>query len=906
MSNPFKPIIIILAPPQDNQISSICALHALPSCQILDLSFNSLADLECLQCLAPLSALRTLALNDNPISAPQRQPQRQQLESQAYLQAVARAAPWVTELDGEPAHPHEAARRAAARVAGSHLAALATLRALTSGAWTYLPAAESVEEVPQQSAGSMEEISHQARLISALASSSQGDDLPAAGVPVTLLCTRDNGGRSWLEAAELSYAASGPSVVAAEQAQDGAAAARQLSQCRQGGVPDEAEYGRLLDRQPLHGLAKAAGKWAALREVQFGGLTPGAGAAESGRPLAAEQQREMEAAVRLMQEQHAEGALQPACAFTQQGRCLPPDQEDGELCERPSYYAGLVEETGFAAVCMQAVWRARRARQDAGRLRSDQHRGRVAAAALLIQAAWRGHAVRGGEDLATRRLAMRARREGAEAVEQTRRAAAAVRIQAAARGLGVRRRLKAAVQASRYVDTNDGGAGADDDDFDFDQDADALLSGLKGVEDFLRAEEPSFMAAATAAMATQQLQDRKPAPQSLPDLRPPSLSVPGEHDQDPLHHPSPGPHVASLSAPSSVQAWVEAVVPASPTSTIAGGAQRPQDPHWGSSSQAPESQCSPTEGGRGGSQSLALKQQRYREKLEALMADWGFQDLATAEAYYRRQKRQNQGQAQQKAEERYKDPAQRLRRLHEAVDGRPQLRAEDVQRHAVKGPEVALHRGALQGPPSREAPPPAFGGTGRAVQQGRGGAPSPVRQVGRREVSSAEPAMQSSPSSGRPLVALHPGASPARSSSFELRSSHVQQPRHPSSLLPPLSQQQQQQSLRYTASLNGDTDAQSTCSAAQSDGMLVGQRRRAHAAAGVSPPTRSSKGMPPVAGRLVLPAMPGAPSVNRWVLSEPPSGGDAGAGVSASPHWGTLEVNASKAVVKKKVLAPMP
>ncbi len=52
------------------------------------------------------------------------------------------------------------------------------------------------------------------------------------------------------------------------------------------------------------------------------------------------------------------------------------------------------------------------------------------------------------------------------------------------------------------------------------------------------------------------------------------------------------------------------------------------------------------------------------------MAEWGFADMATAEAYWRRQQRQMHGANRKKLEAKFKDPAARLRKL--------QVRARNV------------------------------------------------------------------------------------------------------------------------------------------------------------------------------------------------------------------------------------
>jgi hypothetical protein len=267
----------------------------------------------------------------------------------------------------------------------------------------------------------------------------------------------------------------------------------------------------------------------------------------------------------------------------------------------------LLEEVVAAAVIFQTVWKAKLARQTATNLRSDQHRRMIAAAALRIQSAWRGHHVRAGAELRARKEVAWAAKEAMHAAELEQKTKAVVRIQAFARGLGVRRRLKAAVQAARYVDS-------DEDDEDF-AGVDDLLSGLNVVGDFLKAEEPAFMAAATAVIAAQQ-QQLPPAASStstqpLSTMRPPALFVP---DQQlalsilPLAASSSGSHRRSNSvkpsAPANVQAWVEAHPgPASPSSTVASQGCRGNNRQWDSSSQVPGSvaeepslMMSPTEG----------------------------------------------------------------------------------------------------------------------------------------------------------------------------------------------------------------------------------------------------------------------------------------------------------------------
>ncbi|GAX78907.1 hypothetical protein CEUSTIGMA_g6346.t1, partial [Chlamydomonas eustigma] len=469
--------------------------------------------------------------------------------------------------------------------------------------------------------------------------------------------------------------------------------------------------------------------------------------------------------------------------------------------------------------------------------------------------------------------------------------------------------------------------------------------------------------------------------QVLINLRPPALMVPDQPQAQslPMVPLELGTRLVGGSsvtnpAPSTVQAWVEAHPgPASPSTTVASQGGHGTGRQWDSSSQVPGSvaeepsqMMSPTEGS-----TFVNKQQRYRAKLEALMVEWGFKDLATAELYYRRQRRQNLNKEKREAEARLRDPGLRFRKLQEVIEHRPQLRPEDVQRHAVKGPAVELHTGALQGPPSRGtgekqqhgAGAAGIGNSGteevRRSQQllqhpngtkhrviapssqspgGGGGGHKPgagkLQQVGR-QVASADAALPvaTSPlflSGGQMQVnqaasVLGSGpAGPARSHSIghanwnaahsprdTVAGTAAPAARQPS--LPPLPSQQ-----RYSASVDNDSDAASIYSAAVSEGQM---RRRplltwqASIGKGVASgrmmgkvvqvPVGASSGTS--IGRLVLPAMPGAPSVNRWVLSSDgdsaaSSGGKEGS-VRGVGGGGLGSVGA--AVTRKAQLMPM-
>eukprot|EP00798_Chlamydomonas_sp_ICE-L_P010363 gene10363-8302_t len=137
-----------------------------------------------------------------------------------------------------------------------------------------------------------------------------------------------------------------------------------------------------------------------------------------------------------------------------------------------------------------------------------------------------------------------------------------------------------------------------------------------------------------------------------------------------------------------------------------------------------------------------VRHQRHLEKMDKLMKEWGFKDIATAELYNKRQQKQKQGSNRQKMQARFRNPDARLKKLQDVVDHRPKLERRDVVREPVHGPAVELHRGALDGPPTmhrgqgEERSPgaagsprqPAWGSghsPGAAYMPGRGGPPHP-------------------------------------------------------------------------------------------------------------------------------------------------------------------------------------
>lgn len=142
------------------------------------------------------------------------------------------------------------------------------------------------------------------------------------------------------------------------------------------------------------------------------------------------------------------------------------------------------------------------------------------------------------------------------------------------------------------------------------------------------------------------------------------------------------------------------------------------------------------------------------------MAEWGFQDMATAEAYLRRQQRVTRGNARRQLEAKFRNPDARLKKLKEVVVQRAPLRPEDVMRQRPHGQEVALNQGALQGPPSR---PSGQDSTSPGAPQSSG--PRGVAPA-QRQVVSADAVQQLSDGASGFLGSGYPGLPHQRSNSF--------------------------------------------------------------------------------------------------------------------------------------------
>lgn len=228
----------------------------------------------------------------------------------------------------------------------------------------------------------------------------------------------------------------------------------------------------------------------------------------------------------------------------------------------------------------------------------------------------------------------------------------------------MRNRLKAAVEAARYVESEGSGS-----EFNYDDELADLLKPADDIHRLLDDDDTAWLADLPAEPSFLQ------EPGFLDDLAlddvaspqpPPPPQVEQHHMQYVDHDFAPGNefvHVGSapLQPPQYEQVYKPLYASPAPPPPLQHKSVYVPPPGGGGGGYAAALQL-PTNGqmadealmsqlnspGSPGSTSTALskptRDEKYRAKLESLMAEWGFQDMATADAFYRRQKRQNQGQ----------------------------------------------------------------------------------------------------------------------------------------------------------------------------------------------------------------------------------------------------------------------
>jgi hypothetical protein len=319
----------------------------------------------------------------------------------------------------------------------------------------------------------------------------------------------------------------------------------------------------------------------------------------------------------------------------QQLTSQPCSQHQQQLQQHAQYVAQQAAVLSNAAELLQCSWRARCVRlQYKDQLQQYQQQHVLAAAAACLQSMWRGrHA---------RQLAVLMREQQQQEVVEgaAARHAAAARIQAAVRGFGVRRRLKAALAAA----CSSSGAAA----------AAAAAGAHRGIglgEEASSWDEGDFEGVADDFVSM--------SPALLQELMQPQLHGSGSWA---LHGSSgsssgqvlgqatgdtSGFKVLAAASSSSYGALTPAAALAAQLAaapqhvTSHGDAQRLDCHDDGNGTDAgdvqpePESPDTGHAGAAASGAAAAAAAARHEAKLQQLMQEWGFTDRATAEAYYR-------------------------------------------------------------------------------------------------------------------------------------------------------------------------------------------------------------------------------------------------------------------------------
>jgi len=286
--------------------------------------------------------------------------------------------------------------------------------------------------------------------------------------------------------------------------------------------------------------------------------------------------------------------------------------------------------------------------------------------------------------------------------------AAATKLQAIARGQKVRRRLAEVKEAAKYNDLNDS--------FDFDE-----------VDlDFIRPPEGMELEPYNDAITPSMLDSW---PTNLPSgtLAETADQEGSQTRQDPTLHASPlAVQDSQLGAEASQgydysQALLRrqlsssggALVPTLQRQTV-GVFNVPEGMNSSTrewvETQAPE--LSPTKSAADASSIMSygssMKDDERRAKLKAKMdkvaGEWGFENPATAEAFYKAQQKRMKAQKKKKFSQKYSDPQARLNKLKSQVDGRPQLHPSQFQREHSHGVALRPLRAEVEGPPSQDGP----------------------------------------------------------------------------------------------------------------------------------------------------------------------------------------------------------
>ncbi|GBF87402.1 hypothetical protein Rsub_00113 [Raphidocelis subcapitata] len=611
----------------DNAISRLDPQRAssLPQLRCLDLSFNELADAsEAAARLARLPALAVLQLHDNPL-----------LRAPGYADALPRLLPWLAELDrrqigaegAAPAAPEaggdgrrgssdaSAAGRAQAAAAGSAGVALALERRLRAGPGL------SMGSNPEQRRASAQQWLPALRTVVDQQEGARGASASWSRDTAAAIATQQA-----IEAAALGTlkpksgavfgGCAGAAPGDAGAADDGAAAPTNEPAAPPAWLADwaAAEAGAPFDG---HGCCKLA---AACADA----LAAPRSAVAAGRQQATQErlgaQARYETRAFALAARHLEQLLDP-----------PAAHQEGLVVHHPyarrlaALQAAAAAEA--AATALQAAWRCRTAR----RALETERRTAAAGAAVALQTAWRGRAVRCSRQLLTLKAA---------AVQRRHRAAVA--IQAGARGWLIRRRLSAAIAAARAGSSAGSRAALSREDSlgaireDFLEVSPALEAELRSLDCGAGCGGSGAVGAASSAFRL------TAAPVScMPDSAggcAAAAAGQGVGTALPCAGQQAGALLAFRSAAATIHGAHSSGVGGAVDQRGGGGdSSRSGSGEEGNAS----SEASSCEGGEEDQQagvcggSAAARAARLEARLRALMAEWGFSDLATAKAYYK-------------------------------------------------------------------------------------------------------------------------------------------------------------------------------------------------------------------------------------------------------------------------------
>eukprot|EP00854_Cymbomonas_tetramitiformis_P002696 gene2696-3470_t len=631
---------------QENRIAHLEPLRCCPLLRVLDLSFNRIERLEEVWALEGCSEMEVVQLNDNPVAA-----------HPEYHAALQQLLPRLRELDNEAVVAvQQVAQGMRAMGAAPHVALPCLRRQLLSGRMLYsgeyfLPRSQHAVLM--------------ARLLARLhwEASWLGGALGSNGIqstPEPQACSgmeaeTSTEGVSALEAAAAGWSRSTAAHMGAVQRAEVSAAEAKLA-AETGGVRGS--------RGSLEGLV-GGGAAGSIGEAAAGDIPGPAGRGGEGA------------------ESSAHGAETELCGVLQR-----------HLREHQSKDVGRYQ----AAFKMAA------------RVASERRDGERMSAAGQLQAAWRGYRVRAGDDLAQRRADLAQRRAAAAAAaedEWRRRLQAEAearealeaemvpRIQAVWRGVRVRRRIRAAQEAARFLDDDD----------DWDQGDVAILL----PPDSLNLDEPlpstTMLPPATWATppATGDPYAAPPAPRGA-TWDDNGHRLPG--DQDPAAHGDGAGGGRCAEA-----AGRDFGEESRHSAESIGGSCRPDGYAPSSAGDSEASAASAMSEGRGAGGRGRVRGEKHRQRVQEVMHQWGFKDEASAELYLKSQARHNKPKRHHAREEKFRDPQRRLDRLKKEMEHQPavatrvvperpqlglksaQVFSENLQRAAVEMVEGLLERG---------------------------------------------------------------------------------------------------------------------------------------------------------------------------------------------------------------------